>query len=291
MGKKRAEGERRPRQKAEKPKRKKAEKPKRGRGSSRGDTERARERAAGFVPSPNFGFIAGDPLKAKIVAIALQRPYSPSEFSKDEEIGLGAAAYVFRTLKKKSIIELVKEEKVRGAVKHMYRANEAAFVSDADWGELSEVLRPLFTGTILEDFSRRVRQAIETGHLFERHDFTLYWAPQDLDEIAYMEQVEIAAWCIEESKRLVCDTVERRANGESPEGGSFPVTFAIAAFLSPTHSEYEAYTKKTGEAEKSEGVKGKSKAKAKRSKASGGGAKRKASKSRRKVKKGKGKKG
>lgn len=269
MGKQMAEGERQAR--------KKAEKPKPGKRPDRGGTERARERAAGFVPSPNFGFIAGDPLKAKVVAIALQRPYSPSEFSKDEEIGLSAASYTFRALKEKSIIELVKEEKVRGAVKHLYRANEAAFVSDADWGELSEALRPLFTGTILEDFSRRVRQAIETGHLFKRNDFTLYWAPQDLDEIAYMEQVEIAAWCIEESKRLVCDTVERRANGESPKGGSFPVTFAIAAFLSPTHSEYEAHKEKQADKTKSP-------------KARDGAKKRKASKPRSEGKKGKGEK-
>lgn len=215
--------------------------------SRRATTDRARERAAGFVPSPNFAYIASDPLKAKIVAVALQRPYSPSEFAKDEEIATTAASYAFRRLKEKSILELVDEVKVRGTVKHMYRANEAAFVSDADWGELAAALRPLFVGTILEDFSRRVTQAIETGHLFERHDFTLYWAPQDLDEIAYQEQVEIAAWCIEESRRLVCDTVRRRADGETPEGGSFPVTFAIAAFLSPTHAEYEAHEKAQAE--------------------------------------------
>ena len=264
MSKTRGDGGSRPRKAKKKPK-PTAKKPSKG-----GTTERARERAAGFVPSPNFAYIAGDPLKAKIVAVALQRLYSPSEFAKDEGIGTTAASYAFRKLKEKSILELVEEVKVRGTVKHMYRANEAAFVSDADWGELAEALRPLFVGTILEDFSRRVTQAIETGHLFKRHSFTLYWAPQDLDEIAYQEQVEIAAWCIEESKRLVCDTVRRRADGETPEGGSFPVTFAIASFLSPTHSEYEAHK----EAEARDGG-AQSKPKAKKPKRTGGGKKRK----------------
>lgn len=253
-----------------------------GKPSKRGTTERARERAAGFVPSPNFAYIAGDPLKAKIVAVALQRPYSPSEFAKDEEIKLTAASYAFRRLREKSILELVEEVKVRGTVKHVYRANEAAFVSDADWGELADALRPLFTGTIAEDFSRRMTKSIETGHLFARIDFTLYWAPQDLDEIAWREQAEIAAWCIEESKRLVCDTVQRRANGESPEGGSFPVTFGIASFPSPTHSEYEAHK----EAEARDGG-AKSRPKAKKPKRKGGGKKRKPPK---RKPKGKGKK-
>lgn len=259
--------------------RRKKAKPKPGKPSGQSTTKQARERAAGVIPSPNFAYIAGDPLKAKIVAVALQRPYSPSEFARDEEIGTTTASYAFRRLREKSILELVEEVRVRGTVKHMYRANEAAFVSDADWGDLADALRPLFTGTILEDFSRRVTQAIETGHLFERHDFTLYWAPQDLDEIAYQEQVEIAAWCIEESRRLVCDTVRRRADGETPEGGSFPVTFAIAAFLSPTHSEYEAHKAQDGG-----GGKGKPKPRKRKPKGKG------SSKNKAKKPKGKGKK-
>lgn len=215
-------------------------------------TVRARERATGFVPSPNFAFIAADPLRAKVVAVALQRLYAPSEFARDEGIGLSAASYVFKRLREKAILEMVEKVQVRGTVKHMHRANEAAFVSDADWGELADALRPLFTGTILEDFSRRVTKAIETGHLFERNDFALYWAPQDLDEIAYKEQVEIVNWTIEESKRLVCDTVQRRANGESPEGGSVPVTFAVASFRSPTHKEYEEFKEQQEREEKEE---------------------------------------
>lgn len=243
------------------------------RSSNLGATERARKRAAGFVPSPNFAFIAEDPLRAKVVAVALQRLYSPSEFARDEEIGISSAAYVFKKLREKAIIELVEEVPVRGTVKHMHRANEAAFVSDADWGELAEALRPLFTGTILEDFSRRTTKSIETGHMFSRNDFALYWAPQDLDEIAYQEQVEMVNWIIEESKRVVCDTVQRRANGESPAGGSFPATFAVALFTSPTHAEYEAHREKVEkeerEAARSDEKKGKPKPK-------GSGKKRKA---------------
>jgi hypothetical protein len=216
---------------------------KRKRPSYQGTTEAARKRAAGLIPSENFAIIASDPLKAQIVAVALQRPYSPSEYAREAGVALNVASYAFKVLKEKGILELVDTIKVRGStLKHMYRATEAALVSDADWGELGEAVRPVFTGTILQDFSARVTQAIETGHLFSRDDFCLYWAPRDLDEIAWREQVEINHWCIEESKRLEADTVNRRANSESDR--SFHVTFAIAGFPSPTHSEFKAHKAK-----------------------------------------------
>jgi hypothetical protein len=218
-------------------------KPKRKRRSNRDTTQKARERAAGLVPNPNFKVIASDPLKAQIVAVALQRLYSPSEYAREAGVDLRVASYAFKVLREKGVLELVKEEKVRGStIKHMYRATEAAIVSDTDWGELSEALHPVFTGTILQDFSARVTQAIETGHLFSRDDFCLYWAPADLDEIAWKEQVELNNWYVEASKQLKIDTVNRRANGEG-EGG-FHATIAVAAFPSPTHDELKKHQAK-----------------------------------------------
>jgi hypothetical protein len=69
------------------------------------------------------------------------------------------------------------------------------------------------------------------------------WAPRDLDETAYLEQVKMIAWCIEESERLEVETVERRANAEG-DAESFHVTFAIAGFPSPTHSEVKTRERK-----------------------------------------------
>jgi DNA-binding transcriptional ArsR family regulator len=237
--------------------------------SNRDATQKARERAAGLVPNPNFKVIASDPLKAQIVAVALQRPYSPSEYAREAGVDLRIASYAFKVLREKGVLELVKEEKVRGAtLKHMYRATEAALVSNTDWGDLSEALRPVFTGTILQDFSARVTHAIETGHLFSRDDFCLYWAPADLDEIAWKEQVEIYNWCIEASKQLVVETTNRRADGESE--GSFHATFAIAAFPSPTHDEIKKHAAKGKRKDR-----GKGKAKRSRAKSEGvGGPKR-----------------
>lgn len=211
--------------------------------SSRGATQKARERAAGFVPNPHVAVIASDPLKAQIVAVAIQRLYSPSEFAREAGVALNVASYAFKVLKEKGIIELVDTVKVRGStLKHMYRATESALIDEADWGALAAALRPIFAGTILQDFSGRVTQAIETGHLFSRDDFCLYWAPACFDEIAWLEQVEIINWCIEEFERLKADTVNRRASGDG--AGSFHTTFAIASFPSPTHEEFTKHKAK-----------------------------------------------
>ncbi len=257
-----------------KAKRKTKGKPKRKYPSYQGTTEEARKRAAGLIPSPNYAIIASDPLKAQIVAVALQRLYSPSEYARESGVSLGVASYAFKVLREKGILELVETIPIRGStLKHMYRATEAAIVSNADWGDLSEAMHPVFTGTILQDFSARVTQAIETGHLFSRDDFCLYWAPRDLDEIAWREQVEIYNWCIEASEQLEVDTVNRRANGKGE--GSFHTTFAIAAFPSPTHDEFKKHkTKRKGKSKPP----GKEKAKgspAKAKRAGKGGAKAK----------------
>ena len=237
--------------------------------------KKARARLESLM-SANVRTVAKDPLRSHILAVAIQRPYSPSEFARDLEIDIGIASYHFKVLREKGILEIVERIKVGGVYKNMHRATESAFISNADWGQLDETMRPGFLGTIVHDFSARVTLAIEIGTMFERDDYCLYWAPQDLDEIAYVEQVGVIAWCIEESKRLEADTVQRRVNGES--AGSFPVTFAIAGFLSPTHEQIKKHKAKDQDAKpkkakpkkaKGKKAKGKRKAPTKRKKGKG----------------------
>lgn len=199
-----------------------------------GDTQRARERAEGII-DPSLSVITRDPLRVQIVAIATQRPISPSEFSREAGIALNVASYHFKVLREHEFLEIVEKVPVRGSRKNMHVATKKGFISDSDWGQVEQALRPGVAGAILQDFNGRVSQAIVTGTLLERDDACLYWAPRCLDEIAWVEQVEIIAWCIEESERLEQDTIKRRANGKSDEG--FPATFAIAGFTSPTPSQ------------------------------------------------------
>lgn len=219
--------------------------------SRRGDTKRARKRAEGII-DPRLSIITRDPLRVQIVAIATQRPISPSEFAREADIALNVASYQFKVLREADFLEIVELVPVRGSRKHMHIATKKGFISDAEWGQVEQALRPGVAGAILQDFNGRVSQALSTGTLLERDDACLYWAPRCFDEIAWAEQVEIIAWCIEESERLEQDTVKRVAAGKSKK--SFPATFAIAGFSSPTTAQIKR-------------AKGKPKAKSKRKRA------------------------
>lgn len=197
-------------------------------------TAEARERATGLV-DPDIVVVTKDPLRVQIVSLATQRPIAPSDFARDVGIPLNVASYHFRVLRQHGYLEIVEEVKVRGSTKHLHVATKRAFLSDADWGALEESLRPGVAGQALQDFNVRVAQAMETGTFYGREDVRLYWIPVDFDEVSWPEFVKLMAWACQEVDGLNDDTVKRRSKGESH--GSFPATFAIAGFPSPTTSQ------------------------------------------------------
>jgi hypothetical protein len=190
----------------------------------------ARKSAAGLI-DPDLAVVIKDPLRVQILAIAIQRPLSPSEFAREAGCSVSASAYHFKSLREHGFIELVDSVPVRGAVKHVYRATKSGFISNNDWGQVAQAFRPGVAGAILQDFNSRVTQAMETETLYARDDACLYWAPLQLDETGWRRLTEMIAWAIEEAKEYEVETVARRERGEGE--GCFPVTFAIAGFESP----------------------------------------------------------
>jgi len=200
-------------------------------------TAEARERATGLV-DPDITVVTKDPLRVQIVSLATQRPIAPSDFSREVGIPLNVASYHFRVLRKRGFLEIVEERDVRGSTKHFHIATKRAFLSDADWGALEESLRPGVAGQALQDFNVRVAQAMETETFYSRENVRLYWTPADFDEVSWPEFVKLMEWACQEVEGLTDDTVKRRAKGESRH--SFPATFAIAGFPSPTTSQIRA---------------------------------------------------
>src|SRR6187551_2870004 len=201
--------------------------------SFKGTTEKARKRAEGLI-APNIAVVTRDPLRVQILSITISRAIAPSEFAESMDIALNIASYHFKVLREEGFLEIVKEEKIRGATKHYHRATKSGFISDADWGEVKDALRPGVAGAILQDFNGRVSQAIDTKTLFERDDACLFWKPRLFDEQAWKEHVEMIAWAIAESDRMEEETIQRRAHGETSEAECMHGTFAIAGFPSPT---------------------------------------------------------
>lgn len=204
----------------------------------RGATHKARQKAQTGMVDPSLHIVVKDPLRLRILALAIQRPISPSEFAKEASCPLATSSYNFRLLCKHGFLEIAELVQVRGATKHMYRATKNAFLSDQDWGEVAEALRPGVAGVILQDFNTRVVQAMEAGTFYSRDDACMLWMPLVLDEAAWAKLVEMLAWAIDEAKEFEVEAVNRRAKGKTKP--CIPVTFAIAGFESPSVKNLKA---------------------------------------------------
>lgn len=216
---------------------------------------------------PDLAMVIKNPIRAQIVALAHQRTISPSEYAEGSGISLSAASSHFKVLVTHDFLELMEEVKVRGAIKHMYRATKRAYFTATDWGKLGEEIQKGMGAAVLSDFNGRVTQALEAGTFQGRDDVVLFWLGLTLDEETWPEFIKILAWAISEVRELGVATVEHQAHGDPK--GSFPVTFGIAGFESPDGERRKGATPKQGRETRPKTKKRKDKGKG-RSKGKGG---------------------
>jgi DNA-binding transcriptional ArsR family regulator len=201
---------------------------------------KARLAAQGLI-QPNIHIVTRDPLRVQILSSAMVRAISAIEFSIEVDIPYSTASYHFRVLREAGFLELVEEVSVKGAAKRkLYRATRNGLISDAEWGNVEDVLKPGVAGAILQDFNVRTSEAIETGKMFSRDDATLYWIPRSYDGVAYEELMRAVQWIIDFQNQLQEETIQRRASGESADEDCINGTFAVAAYPSPTPDEVSA---------------------------------------------------
>ncbi len=194
------------------------------------------------VIDPGVAVVVKNPLRVHIIAVAFQRPISPSEFAREFDCPRWSASYHFKELARHGFLELVKTIPVRGATKHMYRATKRAYISSQDWRLVAPTVQPGIAGAALRDLTNRVSEALELGTFCARPDAYLLWDPLTLDEQAWGELVEMMAWTYDETKRLEAETVERRTKGKAEQ--CFPATFIIAGFESPTVKQVQAHARR-----------------------------------------------
>lgn len=206
---------------------------------------KARRNAKGLI-QPNIHIVTRDPLRVQILSTAMVRAISAVEFAREVEIPYGTALYHFNVLRDAGFLELVEEVPGNGggAKRKLYRATRNGFISDAEWGDVEDKLRPGVAGAILQDFNGRTSEAIETGKMFTREDATLYWIPRLLDGRAYEEQMQAVRWIIDFQNQLQEETIQRRASGESADKDCITATFAVAMYPSPTPDEVSAAQRK-----------------------------------------------
>jgi DNA-binding transcriptional ArsR family regulator len=115
----------------------------------------------------------GHPVRVECLTVLTKRVASPSELSEILEHDLSNISYHVRTLEELGLIELVREESVRGAVAHFYKAVERPMFSQTDWEQLSPQVREAVSAYGWDILIRDASDAIETGAFDSRQDVHL----------------------------------------------------------------------------------------------------------------------
>lgn len=133
----------------------------------------------------SMGKVLAHPTRLQILAIAHQRPISPSEFAKAHGKPTSTISHHFKKLREYGAIKLVKREPVQGSVRNMYVGTKRAIYTESEWPTFPEAIKTGLATATLEDFIVVTARAIETGKFTGREDFVFTWDEAQLDELAW----------------------------------------------------------------------------------------------------------
>lgn len=167
------------------------------------------------------------PLRVQILTILNERMASPNELSKELDEGLSQVSYHVKVLKDFECIEMVKTEPRRGAVEHYYRATARAFLSDRDWQNLPDSVKPGLTASGLRMIIDDVVGAINGGSFNAREDVHMSWTPGVVDEQGWAESAALAEETLERVLTIQSESAKRLAKS-GDEG--IPATMVLMNF-------------------------------------------------------------
>lgn len=168
--------------------------------------------------------------RVRILAVAVERLISPSEYARERGKDISNIAYDFRCLRDEGFIELAENVPVRGSVKHMYRATRRGLVNDAEWRLYSAAIKAGFREATLEDFVARAADAIAAGTFDAKDNSNFSWKAIWLDDEGWIAFVKVMKRAYDEVMEIEAESAER---AEKVGTALFAATFAIAGFLSP----------------------------------------------------------
>jgi DNA-binding transcriptional ArsR family regulator len=149
------------------------------------------------------------PLRVEILTILNERMASPNELSKELNEGLSQVSYHVKVLKDFECIEMVKTEPRRGAVEHYYRATSRAYLTDRDWTNLPDSIKPGLSAAGLDMIVEDVGEAIGSGTFNKRDDVHISWTPGLVDEQGWEETTELINDTLEKAVRIFAGSAKR----------------------------------------------------------------------------------
>lgn len=169
-------------------------------------------------------------LRVQILTILNERMASPNELAKDLNEGLSQVSYHVKVLKDYDCIELVKTEPRRGAVEHYYKATSRPFLTDRDWKQLPDSVRPGMSADLVQMVIDDAAAALEDGTLDSRQDRHMSRSPLILDQKGWEAVNEHFNSDLGFVMKVQAESATRLQ--KAGEDG-FPVTVAMMAFEVP----------------------------------------------------------
>jgi DNA-binding transcriptional ArsR family regulator len=110
------------------------------------------------------------PVRVECLTVLTRRVASPRQLSEALDHDLSNISYHVRTLEELGLIELVREEPVRGAVAHYYKAVERPMFSQTEWEQLSPQVRKAISAYGWDLLIKDAAESIERGSFDSRQD-------------------------------------------------------------------------------------------------------------------------
>jgi len=176
---------------------------------------------------PTLGTVVGHPLRARCLTLLAEAELSPKEIADRLGAELDDVSYHVRTLKRMGAVELVAQEPVRGAVRHVYRAVVRPMVSDADYARLPTAHRQDFSRWILELSLAEAAIALDAGTFAGRPDHHVSRFPARVDEQGWNDIASIYDRALEEARDAAAASAERMSQDPSRPGIDARVTASV----------------------------------------------------------------
>ena len=157
----------------------------------------------------------GHPLRFDILLALNLGVASPNELAAKLDERLNVVAYHVRILDELGAVELVKEERRRGAVEHYYRATMRPLFEDREWATLPVATRRAIFEQLAKQVFRDVRGAQASGG-FDHLEAHVSWTKFELDERAFSDLATEVMSLLQRAFELQAESDGRRAKATRP---------------------------------------------------------------------------
>lgn len=151
------------------------------------------------------------PLRVQILIILNEKVASPNMLSQQLDESLNLVAYHVRVLEKYDCIELVDTKQRRGATEHFYRATRRQLLTDDQWAQMPESLRPGMATAVLKSIFEDIEAASKAGTLEEVDDIHISRTPVVLDKQGWNEVSDLLKGTFDQLMEIQTAASERVA--------------------------------------------------------------------------------